>query len=62
MFQAVLWGIGAAGTGAWHCGEAATDEDDAVGFLSWSRIREWRGSDRLLRRPNDAAALTLAHS
>ncbi len=30
MVQAVLWGIGAAGSGAWECGAAATDGDDAV--------------------------------
>ncbi len=28
--QAVLWGIGPAGTGAWECRAAATDGDDAV--------------------------------
>jgi hypothetical protein len=30
MVQAVLWGIGDAGTGAGECREAATDGDDAV--------------------------------
>ncbi len=30
MVQAVLWGIGIAGTGVWECGAAATDGDDAV--------------------------------
>ncbi len=30
MVQAVLWGIGVAGSGAWECREAATDGDDAV--------------------------------
>jgi hypothetical protein len=30
MVQAVLWGIGVAGSGAWECGAAAADRDDAV--------------------------------
>ena len=30
MVQAVLWGIGPAGTGAWECRAAATGGDDAV--------------------------------